>query len=357
LTSPGARKEFAAMKKILTPDLAVFIGRFQPFHLGHERVVRAGLEQAQHVLVLIGSSNRARSTRDPWTFEEREQMLRAAFSAEDNARLVTAPLPDEPYREQAWLEHVQSAVQSALAETRPGGSEKTVALLGYAKDHSSYYLKLFPQWTALSVPALQVLNATDVRKALFANALDEVENSLSPAVFQTLKQFAKGAVFRALADEEAYIAQYKQAWAHSPHPPTFLTGDAVVTQSGHVLLVERTAKPGTGQWALPGGFIAPHERIVDGCVRKLKEETGIKVPEPALRGAIRTSRVFDDPYRSTRGRTVTHAFHFALRPELELPKLRAGTGARTVAWVPLSNIDPRELFEDHAFIIRSMVSI
>jgi bifunctional NMN adenylyltransferase/nudix hydrolase len=163
-------------------------------------------------------------------------------------------------------------------------------------------------------------------------------------------------VFRVLAEEEAYIAEYKAAWAHTPHPATFLTGDAVVTQSGHVLLVERSARPGLGQWALPGGFVAPHERIVDGCLRKLREETGIKVPEPALRGAIRTSRVFDDPYRSTRGRTITHAFHIALRPELELPKLRAGQGARAVAWMPLSELDPRELFEDHAFIIQSLVA-
>jgi cytidyltransferase-like protein len=67
------------------PDWALFIGRFQPFHLGHERVVRAGLAQVERVLLLIGSSNRARSTRDPWTFEEREHDSLRIFRERERA--------------------------------------------------------------------------------------------------------------------------------------------------------------------------------------------------------------------------------------------------------------------------------
>jgi hypothetical protein len=32
--------------------------------------------------------------------------------------------------------------------------------------------------------------------------------------------------------------------------------------------------------------------------------------------------VFDDPFRSARGRTITHAFHIELRGEDELPKIK-----------------------------------
>ena len=42
-------------------DLLVFIGRFQPFHLGHLAVIRRGLAEARHVLVLVGSAHRPRS--------------------------------------------------------------------------------------------------------------------------------------------------------------------------------------------------------------------------------------------------------------------------------------------------------
>ena len=38
-------------------DYLVFIGRFQPFHLGHKSVVDEALKLAENVIMLIGSAN------------------------------------------------------------------------------------------------------------------------------------------------------------------------------------------------------------------------------------------------------------------------------------------------------------
>ena len=35
-------------------DFLVFIGRFQPFHIGHARVLQQALAQSAQVIVLIG---------------------------------------------------------------------------------------------------------------------------------------------------------------------------------------------------------------------------------------------------------------------------------------------------------------
>jgi len=56
-------------------DYLVFIGRFQPFHHGHAKVIETALENAEHVIVLIGSSNRARDWYNPFTYEERASII------------------------------------------------------------------------------------------------------------------------------------------------------------------------------------------------------------------------------------------------------------------------------------------
>ena len=131
----------------------------------------------------------------------------------------------------------------------------------------------------------------------------------------------------------------------------------VVVQSGHILLVERKARPGKGLFALPGGFVDQGETLINACIRELREETRLKVPEPVLHGSLKGQRVFDDPYRSARGRTITHAFMFDLKPDTSLPKVKGGDDAKSAFWLPLSALQPERLFEDHFHIIRAMTGM
>jgi len=48
-------------------DVAVLIGRFQPFHNGHATLLQLALETAEEVVVILGSSFHARSTKNPFT--------------------------------------------------------------------------------------------------------------------------------------------------------------------------------------------------------------------------------------------------------------------------------------------------
>jgi len=128
----------------------------------------------------------------------------------------------------------------------------------------------------------------------------------------------------------------------------------VVVQSGHILLVERKAHPGKGLMALPGGFLNPKEKLKDAVIRELREETRIKVPAPVLTGSIEKVEVFDDPYRSARGRTITHAYLIELSGE-SLPKVKGGDDAAKAFWVPFADIRPEMMFEDHYHIISAMV--
>jgi uncharacterized membrane protein len=132
---------------------------------------------------------------------------------------------------------------------------------------------------------------------------------------------------------------------------------ALVVQSGHVLLVKRGAQPGKGLLALPGGFIQSDETLLNGMVRKLREETQIKVPAPVLAGSVKSQAVFDAPFRSGRGRTITHAFYIELRSEESLPKIKGGGETSHCFWLPLGQLDSTTMFEDHYFIIQKMLGL
>jgi thiamine-phosphate pyrophosphorylase len=57
--------------------------------------------------------------------------------------------------------------------------------------------------------------------------------------------------------------------------PLPATAAVVINEKHEVLLVKRTVEPKAGQWCLPGGFVEMGESPEDGCLRELKEETGL----------------------------------------------------------------------------------
>lgn len=348
-------------------DFLVFIGRFQPYHFGHEAVVTKALEQTKHLVVLVGSAYRPRCTRNPWSFAERESMIRSTLSAQDNERVVIVPIMDATYNDDVWITNVQKCVEGVVAarHTQPHRAPK-IGLIGHSKDKTSYYLQLFPQWSSIDVPQREELSATKVREAIFSSdrgAWEDYRLSVSatasdlvpPTVLEYLKDFVKSERFVGLREEFDFVSGYKKSWESAPYAPTFVTVDAVVIQSGHVLLVERGARPGRGQWALPGGFVDQNETLKEAMLRELKEETRIKVPVPVLAGSIQSQCVFDDPHRSNRGRTITHAYYIHLQPDTTLPKVRGSDDAKKAFWAPLAQLNPEQMFEDHYFIIQRLI--
>lgn len=75
----------------------LFIGRFQPFHLGHWKVVEWILENHERVVIVIGSADKSRTRVNPFTVGEREQFTRATLLANDvpARRFQLEPVADQ----------------------------------------------------------------------------------------------------------------------------------------------------------------------------------------------------------------------------------------------------------------------
>jgi bifunctional NMN adenylyltransferase/nudix hydrolase len=343
-------------------NFAVFIGRFSPFHLGHLNLVLQALTDAEKVIILVGSAHRPPEIRNPWSFEDRKKMILDSFNDENKSNLIVMPLMDSPYNDDLWIQNIQTIVKGVVQSysTVPHKQQK-ISLVGFEKDHSSYYLKKFPQWDYTDYGQAVIVDATHIRNKYFSNKEfftdpSSLDMPLAIGTFEFLAHSYDEEKYNIIFSENEAITEYKKPFKNLPFPPTFNTADAVVICCGHILMVTRNGYPGKGLLALPGGFVDPYETVEAAAIRELKEETKIKVPIPVLKGSIKKRDFFDYPYRSARGRTFTNAFLIELADN-SLPKISKGSDAREVHWIQLCDLDPSLIFEDHYAIIQSLLEI
>jgi bifunctional NMN adenylyltransferase/nudix hydrolase len=359
-------------------DYAVIIGRMQPYHKAHHNLVNHALSIADKVIIVLGSARKSPDVKNPFTLVRRERMVRACFPNEVQPRLMFQGVRDYPYNENYWIAEVQNSVSICIEETSDlvftenevQNAEKLanvkVALVGFFKDETSYYLNHFPQWKFEEFyqnnTTSKILNGTDVRE-LFFKEEDRWEDFVLDPVKNQMREFRLTSTYKTLKKEFDYIQKYKQdsKFVGLPYAPTFVTTDAVTVCMGHILVVRRGSQPGKGLLGLPGGFLADGLRLEDNMLKELKEETNIHVDKAILRGSIKDKEVFDYPLRSLRGRTVTHAYHLELQPSLNkgLPLVRGGDDASKAFWLPISSLSAseEEFFEDHIHIIRHFLGL
>ncbi|GAO68959.1 cytidyltransferase [Comamonas sp. E6] len=339
---------------------AVLIGRFQPLHNGHMALLHAALERARQVVVVLGSAWQAPNPKNPFSWQERAQMLRNALSKEDAERVRCVPVRDY-YNEPLWVHAVREAVQAHVPE---GAS---VALVGHFKDSSSSYLARFPGWELISLPRLGQFDATPLREIFFGEggaspetmdaALARLSSQMPESTLDFLRRWAQTPLYLRLQKEWHMLQDYKRAWAKAPYAPVFVTVDALLRcrakGQDQVLLIQRGHAPGQGLWALPGGFLEQRDSLWQSCMRELREETCSSISEADLLAALQAVQVFDHPDRSLRGRTITHVHYLDLGVQPSLPPVQGADDAALARWVPIADL-PRmeaEFFEDHFQIL------
>lgn len=320
-------------------DLAICLGRFQPPRRAHLDAIRLGLARADRVAVVLGSCQRPRSPRHPWTPGECQAMTSACLSPDELRRITFLPLPDRLYDDDLWIASLRRAIQAAA----PGAL--SLALVAPLPDPR------FPDWAFLEGPPLEGPEAAEIQRDLFEGG-DPSGLDLPAPVQDWLEIWMETSAAAGVREEHRYLQGYRKAWEAAPYQVNFVTADALVLKADHVLLVERKHHPGRGLWALPGGFVDPGERVLEAALRELAEETALEVPREALLAALAEREVFDHPFRSQRGRIITHLACFRLGPG-PLPAVHPQDDAAQAFWLPLAEVEAHgeRFFNDHQDII------
>ena len=323
----------------------VLIARCQPFHHGHYELFKNALAQAETVVMVLGSYKKAPDPENPWSSEEREQLIRLALTEDELKCVKFVYVRDNWYANNLWL----ADVQQHIYEATDGCDDSQICLIGAENE--------FPQWKFIYQPNIEHLpHATKIRELYFT--MDAAyKNYVHPKVGAWLEEFKKTEKFKYIKAGFDYLMDYHVKQIGAPWPYTFVTVDAVVVKSGHVLVVRRKGALGKGLIAMPGGFLNKMERIQDAMLRELKEETEIQVDKEMLRKCIKDSDVFDYPRRSLRGRVITHAsvIDLGMGP---LPAVKGSDDADKAWWMNLRELalNEEKFFEDHYQIITSMTN-
>jgi len=97
-------------KRNTTPkyERAFYIGRFQPYHLGHHKVIGMLINEVEELIIGVGSAQKSHTTIDPFTAGERVMMISKAVS-EFDIPFYVIPIEDVEYNS-LWVSHVKAMV-------------------------------------------------------------------------------------------------------------------------------------------------------------------------------------------------------------------------------------------------------
>lgn len=382
-------------------DYLIYIGRFNTYHNGHKSIADKALKITKRLIFVLGSDRSPRTTHNPFTSEEREKMIRACHEGDSIEFIYLEDFGNTPL----WVAALQHKVHEIT------GYDSKVGLTGFKKDYTSSYLDEL-HWKFEGPESRFPQNASDLRDVYYRLGSEghsvkkngktfPLADDVPEGSFKFLQRFEKTHHYNLLRKQYLYHANYKKmtqtpvsffveklkeqlkdvvgvtisdiermAEEHiklfPQYPVQFNAVDTLVTHRGHVLLVRRNSEDGDGLLALPGGFVMPNERVETAAFRELKEETTITRSKELLKtDKVKGPFLFDDPYRSLRGRTFTHAFLVQIPANVAPPRVKGDDDAKGkdgkngAMWMTFTEAYRRkdEFFEDHYMILEKLLKM
>jgi nicotinamide-nucleotide adenylyltransferase len=91
-------------------SIALFLGRFQPFHKGHLKAIKWILKKSDKLIIVIGSSNKSFQKENPFTAQERMKMIKIQLKHEKIANRCKICLLTDINNNEKWAKHLDKHV-------------------------------------------------------------------------------------------------------------------------------------------------------------------------------------------------------------------------------------------------------
>jgi bifunctional NMN adenylyltransferase/nudix hydrolase len=342
-------------------DYVVYIGRFQPFHIGHYHSMRTAYQNADNVIVLLGSANTGPSYKNPFNWMARKHTIQRCFPD-----VLAAPIDDYTYDDEKWVNQVVDSTWDFIRHREAqrlalhGRSDFKIAVIYGGKADTTWYADLLPpEWGRIEITeSIDLVNGSTIRELMAAGKDQEWINYVPHTAVPGILTYMDRGAREVLMEEKKCIDQARRDEAKYPWDINAVTADAVVFHKGKVLLIIRKKFPGKDQLAFPGGFKNKNENLLTAMKRELREETGIDLDDGTHNYVIRGSFIADNPSRSSRGTVVGFVYVVDILDEEE-PKVVAADDAAGHMWLTQRAVDMIRylMFEDHHVLLTEVVEL
>ncbi len=274
----------------MNKKIGLFIGRFQPFHLGHiDALKQARKYGITEFFIGVGSSNKEHTAENPFTYEERKTMITKILNALW-VKFTIYPLPDMESDDDR---------KNYIINNLP----KFDAVISGNPRTTSIFKKT--PYKICNIKITKDIKSTAIRHMLHIGDMEGLKTLVPGQVIIYLQSMK--------ADKR--LAKY---YRDEHIGPSIAVDGILLTKDKRIVIIQRKNPP-LG-YALPGGFVDYGETTEQALVREMKEEIGVHIKIRKLAG------VMSDPKRDPR----SHIISIVYIADIVSWRIKAGDDAKSV---------------------------
>lgn len=304
----------------------LYIGRFQPWHKGHQFVLYEMHKAAdlEEIIIGVGSKQYSRTQNNPYTFDERVELIERNIKDKRKHHIIGIK---DLHDNSRWAENIITNLPKF--DVIYSGNQIVKDVFG-------------ERGIEVRTPAYTGINATDVRKQMITGG--DWDHLVTKETKDWIKENNADQLIK-----DIYCKYLRPAATmdmiidYTPEK----TKEENKTAGSGIVLIRRGEPPYLGMWALPGGHLEYGiETMKQAAVRETKEETNLDVD---IHG-VQLFNEYSRPGRDPRQHTVTLVYV----TDVKGGELKAGSDAKEIKAFPLDAIpeamafNHREILEDYA---------